>query len=105
MAQFDVHRNLGARRADTPFVVVVQSRLFDDSARRVVIPLLNKAAAPPRQTSLNPIFEMEGIEVVLHPLQIVSVPLQQLGPKVGSLASHGDRIVAALDLVISRAWG
>jgi toxin CcdB len=104
MAQFDVHRNLGARRADTPFVVVVQSRIFDDAARRVVIPLLTKAAAPPRQTSLNPIFEMEGHQVVLHPLQIVSVRFDQLGPKVGSLASEGDRIIAAVDLVISRAW-
>jgi toxin CcdB len=106
MAQFDIHRNLGARRADTPFVVIVQSRLFDDAARRVVVPLLNAAAAaPPRPTSLNPIFEVEGSKVVLHPLQIVSVPLGQLGPKVGSLAAEGDRIIAALDLVITRAWG
>ena len=105
MAQFDVHRNIGSRRADTPFVVIVQSRMFDDVARRVVVPLLRKTAAPPRQTSLNPILDVEGSEVVLHPLQIVSVPFDQLGPKVGSLASEGDRIIAALDLVITRAWG
>jgi toxin CcdB len=105
MAQFDLHRNLGARRADTPFVVIVQSRMFDDAARRVVVPLLKKTAAPPRPTSLNPIFEVEGEPVVLHPLQIVSVPFGQLGPKVGSLAAEGDRIIAALNLVITRAWG
>jgi len=105
MAQFDVHRNIGARREDTPFVVIVQSRLFDESGRRIIMPLLIKASAPPRQTRLNPIFEVEGMEVVLHPLQIVSVPLDRLGPKVGSLADQGDRIIAALDLVISRAWG
>jgi len=105
MAQFDVHRNLGARRADTPFVVIVQSRMFDDAGRRVVVPLLHKAAAPPKPTSLNPIFDIEGQQVVLHPLQIVSVPFDQLGPEVGSLAAEGDRIIAALDLVISRAWG
>lgn len=105
MAQFDLHRNLGARRADTPFVVIVQSRVFDDAARRVVVPLLKQTAAPPRPTSLNPIFEVEGEQVVLHPLQIASVPVDQLGPKVGSLAAEGDRIIAALDLVITRAWG
>jgi toxin CcdB len=105
MAQFDIHRNPGARRTDVPFVVIVQSRIFDDAARRVVVPLLNEAAAPPHQTSLNPIFEVEGRRVVLHPLQIVSVPFDRLGPKVGSLATEGDRIIAALDLVITRAWG
>jgi toxin CcdB len=105
MAQFDLYCNLGARRTDIPFVVIVQSRMFDDSARRVVVPLLKAAAAPPRPTSLNPIFEVEGIRVVLHPLQIASVPIGQLGPKIGSLAAEGDRIIAALDLVITRAWG
>jgi toxin CcdB len=105
MAQFDVHRNLGSRKADTPFVVVVQSRLFDESARRIVIPLLKRTAAPPRQTSLNPLFVVDGVEVVLHPLQMVSLPFDQLGPKVGTVTDHGDRIIAAIDLVISRAWG
>lgn len=105
MAQFDIHRNIGARRADTPFIVIVQSRRFDDVGRRVVVPLLTQTAAPPRQTSLNPIFDVEGSQVVLHPLQIASVPFDRLGPKVGSLASEADRIIAALDLVISRAWG
>ncbi len=64
-----------------------------------------KSAAPPKPTGLNPIFDVDGSQVVLHPLQIVSVPFDQLGRKIGSLAAEGDRIIAALDLVVSRAWG
>jgi toxin CcdB len=36
MAQFDVHRNNGKQRDSIPYVVVVQSALFDDYGRRVV---------------------------------------------------------------------
>lgn len=53
---------------------------------------------------LHPAFEVEGNAVVLNPLQIVSMQVDRLGERVGSLKSDGDRIVAALDLVISRAW-
>mgnify|MGYP002778629102 CR=1 FL=1 len=33
-----------------------------------------------------------------------TVPLDQLGERVGSLAEHGDSIMAALDEVLTRAW-
>ena len=36
MAQFDVHRNNGKSREDIPFVVIVQSALYNDYRRRVV---------------------------------------------------------------------
>jgi hypothetical protein len=39
MAQFDVHRNPGRHRDRIPFVVVVQSSLYDGYRRRVVVPL------------------------------------------------------------------
>jgi hypothetical protein len=40
MAQFDIHRKLGKHRDAIPFVVVVQSALFDDYRRRVLVPLV-----------------------------------------------------------------
>jgi len=40
MAQFDVHRNLGKNHDAIPFVVIVQSALFDSYRRRVVVPLV-----------------------------------------------------------------
>jgi toxin CcdB len=106
MAQFDVHRNSGKHRDSIPYVVVVQSALFDDYGRRVVAPLVKASAvgkiANPR---FNPTFKIGKARVVLHPLEIVSVASDKLGEPVASLASEGDRIVGALDELLTRAWG
>ena len=105
MAQFDVHRNSGKHRDSIPYVVVVQSALFDDYGRRVVVPLVKTSAvgkiASPR---FNPTFKIGKTPVVLHPLEIVSVALDKLGKPVASLAKEGDRIIAALDEMLARAW-
>ncbi|PWC39540.1 CcdB family protein [Azospirillum sp. TSO35-2] len=105
MAQFDVHRNRGATRSGTPYLVVVQSQRFDASKRRVVVPLLAADAVQTAEPSLTPTFVVERRDVLLNPLQLASVPAEQLGERVCSLADDSDRIVAAIDLLISRAWG
>jgi toxin CcdB len=109
MAQFDVHRNTGAHKEDIPFVVVVQSSLFDNYRRRVVVPLVRRRALPASTvaagTRTNPEFRIKGVDVVLHPLDIVSARLDQLGPKVASLAGEGHAITDAIDEVLTRSWG
>jgi toxin CcdB len=106
MAQFDVHRNVGKQKDGIPFVVIVQSALFDGYRRRVVIPLVRKSELNqipnPR---LNPTFKVKSVAVVLHPLEVVSVANEHLGERVGSLAAEGDVIVAALDELLTRAFG
>jgi toxin CcdB len=105
MAQFDVHRNLGKHRDAIPFVVVVQSSQFDDYRRRVVVPLVRKSAVGKlSHGTFNPTFKIRGTSVVLHPLELVSVPLEQLGDYVESLSEEGQQIIAALDELFSRAW-
>lgn len=108
MAQFDVHRNTGKQREAIPYVVVVQSSLFDSYRRRVVIPLVRCSNLDSSATfvdlPLNPVFKIEGVEVVLHPLEIVSVATGQLGEKVAALAQEGDRITGAMDELLTRAW-
>jgi toxin CcdB len=103
MAQFDVHRNPGRHRDNIPFVVVVQSSLYDNYRRRVVVPLVNKSSlgklTNPR---FNPTFRIKGQSVVLHPLEIVSVANENLGELVGSLKEDGDKIIAALDEMLTR---
>lgn len=103
MAQFDVHRNSGRHRDAIPFVVVVQSSLYDDYRRRVVVPLVDKSSigkiTNPR---LNPTFRVKGRSVVLHPLEIVSVANESLGELVRSLDAEGDAIIAALDEMLTR---
>ena len=106
MAQFDVHRNTGRSRDRIPYVVVVQSSLFDDYGRRVVVPLVKASAVGKIANSrFNPTFRVERTSVVLHPLEIVSVSLTQLTEPIASLAPEGDRIIQALDDLLTRAWG
>jgi len=108
MAQFDVHRNIGKQREAIPYVVIVQSSLFDSYRRRVVIPLVRRShldnAATLAGSTLSPVFTVEGIEVLLHPLEIVSVATDQLGEKIATLEQEGDRITAAMDEMLTRAW-
>jgi toxin CcdB len=54
---------------------------------------------------MNPVFEVEGVPVVLHPLDMVSVALDQLGEQTTSLADHGQTIADALDELLTRSWG
>ena len=103
MAQFDVHRNNGKNRDSIPYVVVVQSTLFDDYKRRVVAPLVKASAvgkiSNPR---FNPTFKIGNTSVVLHPLETVSVALENLGKPVDSLAREADRILGAMDELLMR---
>lgn len=105
MAQFDVHRNPGPQRAVIPYVVVVQSGRFDVARRRVVVPLVLEAVVAATEPSLNPRFDVEGRQVVLNPLHIVSIDVDRLGERVGSLHAEGDRVIAAIDQLVTRAWG
>lgn len=54
---------------------------------------------------MNPVFEVEGVPLVLHPLDMVSVAVDQLGEHVTSLAEHGQAIADALDALLTRAGG
>jgi toxin CcdB len=106
MAQFDVHRNTGRLRETIHFVVVVvQSSPFDGYRRRVVVPLVRaNTVGQPALHTLSPRFTVRNVRVVLHPLDVVSIPVDQLGERVGSLAHAGDAIIGALDEVVARAW-
>ncbi len=108
MAQFDVHRNKGQLQASIPFVVLVQSAQFDRYRRRIVVPLVLRQGlrgSAPASTRLNPQFQIDGLDLVLNPLEVVSLSLDQLGEHVGNLADQGQAITDALDEVFSRSWG
>lgn len=109
MAQFDVHRNQGPLREPIPFVVLVQSSQFDRYRRRMVVPLVRRGALPGNTPTvgsrMNPVFTLQGIDVVLHPLDMVSVAVDQLGDCMGSLAEQGQAIADALDELLTRSWG
>jgi toxin CcdB len=79
--------------------------MFDDYRRRVVVPLVRSSVIGKiSYAGFNPTFKILGTAVVLHPLEIVSVPTDQLGELVGSLTEESQLIVAALDELLTRAW-
>jgi toxin CcdB len=82
--------------------------LFDSYRRRVVVPLVKRSnfatSTAFDDMPLNPVFIIDGVAIILHPLEVVSISLEQLGDKVMSLAPEGDRITAALDELLTRAW-
>jgi toxin CcdB len=94
--QLSVHRNPGRNKAVIPFVVTVQSNRFRTSAHR-------RAFGIP-DSDVGSRFVLEGQDVVLDPLQITNVPHKALGPAVASLVDDGDRVMFALDVLLSRAW-
>ena len=108
MAQFDVHRNKGPRKQTIPFVVAVQSSLFDRYRRRMVVPLVRRNAMPGCAATVgsrvNPMFQVDDIEVVPHPLDTVSVAVDQLGERTALLADQGQAIADALDELLTRSW-
>ena len=53
---------------------------------------------------MNPSFKVRGSVLVLHPLDMVSVALDQLGDCVGSLAENGQEIADELDDLLTRSW-
>lgn len=84
----------------------MQSSMFDGYRRRVVIPLVKQSYLDqvplPR---FNPTFIINGTAVVLHPLEAVSVATSTLGKYVQPLADEGQRIIAAMYELITRAHG
>ena len=86
MAQFDVHRNASKRTfAEFPYLLEIQSNLFEDSSRVVVIPLVLASAAVDKDSTLNPEFEVEAACVSLFPLDISSMNKNLLGETVATL--------------------
>ncbi|MBO1077062.1 CcdB family protein [Roseomonas marmotae] len=102
--QFGVFRNPGRNKAVIPYVLVVQSNRFRHSGRRVVVPLISARSFAPPESDIGPRFIIGGEGVVLDPLQVTNVPAAVLGDPVASLEQEEERIVRALDVMMSTAW-
>ena len=67
-------------------MVIVQSVLLDRYRRRMVVTLLRRSALPGNASTagsrMNPVFDVQGVPLVLHLLDMVSVAVDQLGEHV-----------------------
>lgn len=98
MAQFDVRQ----LRPDHDPVVNCQSDLHDDLPRRFVVPLIPEADSGLQSLGrLTPVFGVRGERVVLAPPLAGTASVRELGPPIASLAAERDRLVAAVDALVS----
>lgn len=104
MPQFDVHRNVGRAQDVAPYLLVVQSSLFNRSASRVVVPLFRADLFRQPDPGFHVRLHVQGASVVMDPLQIFAIPAARLTPPVANIEDQGDAISAALDLLLSRAY-
>ena len=97
MAQFDLFWN----DAESFWLVDVQHDLISGLATRVVIPLLPAASAPRPIERLNPVIRIDHADHVLMTDQLSAVQRSLLGEARGNIAGQRDRIVAAVDLLVT----
>ena len=93
MAQFDVHR-LG-----DDLIVNCQSDLLSELNTRAVVPLIPRARAPKVAGRFNPVFTIDGQDLVMTTQFIGAVERNQLGEVVVSLADHSYEIIGAIDVL------
>jgi toxin CcdB len=103
MPQFALYRNRNpASRTRFPLLLDIQSDLLEGLATRVVVPLALASAARARSMrTLTPILKFEGKEFLMVTPQVAGIPARQLGAIAGDLASHRDKIIAAVDFLLS----
>jgi toxin CcdB len=89
-------------REQYPFVVDIQSDLLGSLATRMVVPLVItqlKSSDVPR--SLCPVFQVQGLQLMLLPFEAAPLPKNLLKTDVQSLKRFASEIVAAMDAVMS----
>ncbi len=95
MSRFDVYR--GDESVD--YFLDCQSDSLRHFETRFIVPLL--LAEPTLQADrLHPIFEVEGVRVVMVTHLASAVPARALRNRVASLGEHHMTIVSALDMLI-----
>ena len=101
MAQLDVHRNNNSESMSSiPYLLDVQSGLLSDLATRVVVPLVKASEFGPPVRRLNPVFEIDGVRVVMSTAELAGVPKNMMGETVGTLDGSRDEVIAAVDFII-----
>ena len=103
MPQFAVYRNRNpASRTRFPLLLDIQSDLLETLATRVVVPLAPASAARARSMrTLTPILKFQGKEFMMLTPQVAGIPARELGPIAGDLASDQNKIIAAVDFLLS----
>jgi toxin CcdB len=100
--QFDLCRNQNPKTRDrVPYLLDVQADLLDRLQTRVVIPVMRAADVGKPARHLNPVFEIDGVAMMLMTPELAGVSVRNLGEKIASLQERRDEIIAALDFLLT----
>lgn len=100
MARFDIYAHPDARaRATTPYLMDIQNNRISRLGTRVVLPLRSATNFLQPMGDLNPVFEVEGMRVVLDTAALAAFPTIELKKPVLNLQNQSQAIVAALDVL------
>jgi len=101
MVAYGVYENPNPRtRATVPFLLDVQSEVLSMLGTRLVVPLYRQEAAGGAPMSrLCPLVPFQGQALVAMVPEAAGIPLRELGPRVGDLASSRREVLQALDLL------
>ncbi len=94
MARHDVYRKSGV------YLLECQSDVLNELDTRLVVPLLPFGTVP-RVRRLNPVFEVEGEQLVMATQLAASVPARQLRERITSLGAEHEIIMNAFDMLLT----
>lgn len=94
--QFDACRTRGGS-----IVVVVQSDLLEETATRVVVPLVKEGRSGRGLRSLNPEIVVGGVPLILLPQQLATITVREVAEIIANVAPERDRITRAVDALLS----
>lgn len=97
MARLDVYKMATAQG----FLLDVQADLLSGLNTRVVVPLLPLTDAPMPARRLNPVLEIENVEVLMATQFLAAVPESELKEVVGNLEGSQNEISVALVMLFS----
>ena len=95
MSQYTVYRNPDGMG----YLLNVQANVNDHYATRVVVPMFTMDTVKDYAKTLNPVFKVDGVRVVMMTQGLAAVPTKLLKQPVTSLEDRRADIVSALDLL------
>jgi toxin CcdB len=98
VARFEV---FAAGPNDHGYWLDCQSDLLSHLSHRLIVPLIPRDLAPLPIAGLNPIFTIEGSEVVMMTHFAAAVPARELKRRIISLGHEHGRIMRAIDMLVT----
>jgi toxin CcdB len=93
VARFNVY----ASASGNQYLLDVQADLLDHLTTRVVVPLLPLSKAPKPAKTLNPIFDIGGVQHSMVTQYLSAIRRREIGSHVADLTNEASTIVSALD--------